>query len=228
MLKEKINRGDIMRVNDSEVINMFERAVSKFAGSKYGVAISSQTNAVFLSLELLKLKGLLKKGLVLEVPKYTYMSIPMTILNAGFKLKFRDEEWSGAYEIVNAETKEGIGVWDSAVRFRKDMYVPNSLYCVSFQYRKALPIGRGGMVLTDNIEYHDLLKKLCFNGRTNGVSQKEDKYTIRGWNMYMCPENASRGLTLMTLVADDKKDIASWKDYPDVSKQFTEVVMNEI
>ena len=191
---------------------MFEKTVAEYAGSKYGIAISSQTNAVFLCLELLKFKGLLKEGDVITIPKRTYMSIPMSIINAGCKVKFVDLKWSGAYPLYPTI------VLDSAVRFTKDMYVKNSLYCVSFQYRKGIPIGRGGMILTDNKEYYDLLKKMRFNGRTDGTTQKDDEY-MKGWNMYMTPEQAARGLTLLSILPEKNKDIASWQDYPDISNK---------
>ena len=202
-----------MNINDSKVIEMFEEEVARYAGSKYGVAISSQTNAVFLCLELLKLKGELREGDVISIPNRTYMSIPMTILNCGCKINFLDLKWSGAYQLSPTI------VYDSAVRFTEDMYVKDSLYCTSFQYRKGIPIGRGGMVLTDSKEYYELLHKLCFNGRANGVSQADDVYTIRGWNMYMMPEQAARGLTLMSILPEKNKDIAGFQDYPDLSKQ---------
>lgn len=215
-----------MKVNDSKVIEMFEEAVAEYAGSKYGVAISSQTNAVFLCLELLKMKGILKEKQLIQIPKRTYMSIPMTILNVGMHIEFADIKWSGAYKLqYSRHSPDEPEVWDSAVRFTKDMYVTDSLYCVSFQYKKALPIGRGGMILTNNEEDKILLQQLRFNGRTNGVSQANDNYTIRGWNMYMLPEQAARGLTLMTMLPDKNKDIASFQDYPDVSKQFSKELL---
>jgi hypothetical protein len=139
------------------------------------------------------------------------MSVPMSILNTGSKIKFRDEKWSGSYRL------EPTNVWDSAVRFTKDMYVKDSLYVLSFQYRKGIPMGRGGMILTDSKKYYDLLKKLRFNGRTDGISQVDDIYNIKGWNMYMTPEQAARGLTLMSVLPDKNKDTAGYQDYPDIS-----------
>ena len=201
-------------MNDSQVIDIFEKAVAEYAGSKYGVAISSQTNAVFLCLELLKMEGKLKEGDTISIPKRTYMSIPMMILNSNLNLEFKDIKWSGAYPL------EPTNIYDSAVRFTKDMYVKDSLYCVSFQYRKGIPIGRGGMVLLDDKTRYELLKKLRFNGRTDGVSQADDVYTIKGWNMYLCPENCARGLTLLSILPEKNKDIASYQDYPDISDKF--------
>ena len=202
-----------MKINDSLIINDFEQAVSKYAGSKYGVAISSGTNAIFLSLMLLKEKGELKDGDIIKIPNRTYMSVPMSVLNAGLKIKLVDKKWSGAYRL------KPTNIYDSAVRFTKNMYVDDSLYCLSFQYRKALPIGRGGMVLTDSRENYELLKKMRFNGRTDGISQSDDIYTIKGWNMYMMPEQAARGLTLMSILPEKNNDIAGYKNYPDLSRQ---------
>jgi len=202
-----------MNIDDSQIINMFEKEVAKYAGSKYAVAVSSNTNGIFLCLELLKIKRELKEGDVVQIPKQTYMSVPMSILNVGCKVFFTDEKWSGAYNLYPTN------IFDSAVRFTKDMYVKDSLYVVSFQYRKGISIGRGGMILTDDIFDCALLKKLRFNGRTDGISQENDNYTVRGWNMYMTPEQAARGLTLMSLLPEKNKDIAGFQDYPDLSKQ---------
>jgi len=202
-----------MNVNDSRIIEMFEEKMAEYAGAKYGVAISSQTNAIFLCFEMLKHLKQLKKGETIHIPKRTYMSVPMTILNIGCKIKFDERKWSGAYQLLPTK------IWDSAVRITKDMYVKDSLYCISFQYKKGIPIGRGGMVLTDSKLCRDLLRKLRFNGRTTGITQVEDIYTIRGWNMYMMPEQAARGLTLMSIMAEKNKDVAGFQDYPDLSKQ---------
>jgi dTDP-4-amino-4,6-dideoxygalactose transaminase len=202
-----------MKVNDSRIIEMFEEEVAKYAGSKYGVAVSSNTNGIFLALEYLKHKKILSEGDTISLPKQTYMSVPMSILNARLKIHFRDEKWSGAYRL------EDTPIWDSAVRFTKDMYVQDSLYVVSFQYKKGISIGRGGMILTNSQDAYETLKKTRFNGRTDGIRPEEDVYVIRGWNMYMIPEQAARGLTFMTIMPEKNKDVACYNDYPDLSKQ---------
>jgi len=207
----------MVKVNDSQVVDIFEKEVAKYAGAKYGIAVSSNTNGIFLCLEYLIYLGELKAGMAadtIEIPERTYMSVPMSILNAMVKLRFRDEKWSGVYNLSPTR------IWDSAVRFTKDMYIEDSLYVVSFQYKKGIPIGRGGMILTDNKEDYETLKKMRFNGRTDGISQAEDVYTIQGWNMYMTPEQAARGLTLMTLLPEKNKDVAGYQDYPDLSRQM--------
>ena len=153
----------------------------------------------------------LKEKTVIHVPNRTYMSVPMSILNAGCKIKFDNKKWSGAYRL------EPTNIWDSAVRFTKDMYVQDSLYVISFQYKKGIPLGRGGMILTNSKEAYTLLKKLCFNGRTNGIPQADDTYTIKGWDMYMLPEQAARALSLMSILPEKNRDTAGYQNYPDLS-----------
>lgn len=212
----------MVKVDDMKVVRQFEEEVAKYAGAKYGVAVSCQSNAIFLCLQLLKMQKVLNAGDTIIIPKQTYVSVPMSIISSGLKVKFEDKHWSGAYELLldSKDFKHYLHIYDSAVRFTKDMYVKDSLYCVSFQYKKALPIGRGGMILTDSKEDADILRLMRFDGRTVGKTQAEDKYTIGGYNMYMLPEQAARGLTLMTLLPEHNKDIGSWQDYPDLSKQM--------
>ena len=208
----------MVKVNDTQIVELFEQAVADYIGAKYCVAISSQTNAVFLCLKMLQHLGRLKEGTVINVPRQTYMSIPMMVLNCNMKIAWTDEHWSGAYRLSPTQ------IYDSAVRFTKGCYVKGSLYCVSFQYRKNPPIGRGGACLTDDKEYANLLRKMRFNGRSP-VPQAEDVYKIMGYNMYFLPEMAARGMTLLTMLPEKNKDIASWQDYPDVSKQFSEEIL---
>jgi hypothetical protein len=42
---------------------------------------------------------LLNTSVELEIPKMTYVSAPMQIINAGNKVTFEDLEWSGVYQL---------------------------------------------------------------------------------------------------------------------------------
>jgi dTDP-4-amino-4,6-dideoxygalactose transaminase len=200
-------------IEDIEIIDAFEEKVAKYAGSKYGVAIDSGTNAFFLSLLYLKKKGLLKEGDYLTIPSRTYLSIPMTIKNVGLNIKFEDIEWEGCYQI------KPTNIYDSAVRFTKDMYIQDSIFILSFQYRKQLPIGRGGMILTNDKDMVDWLYMARFNGKHKGISRWKDTFEIFGWDMYMTPEQAAKGLTLLNYIEDKNKDCGGYMNYPDVSTQ---------
>lgn len=201
-------------MNDMDIIDGFEKTIAEFAGAKYGVAVSSQTNAVFLCLQYVKRKGEILEGDTITIPSRTYLSIPCQIKHCGFKINFVDKEWSGLYYL------EPTRVIDSAVRFTEDMYEGKfALQCISFQYRKALKLGRGGMVLTDDEEAYKWLKQAVFNGRHVGVTQHNDILDFAGWNMYMLPEDAARGLTLFSIAPRVNEDIAGSINYPDLSDQ---------
>jgi len=207
LVKQKYN------VDDMGIIDLFERKIAKFAGSKYGVAVSSNTNGIFLALQYLKYTGKLRSAGVITIPSRTYMSVPMSIVNAGFKVQFEDMEWSGIYRL------EPTNIIDGAGRFKKGMYVPDSLHVLSFQYKKRLPIGRGGMILTNDKDAYDWLISARFNGRSVDKDQWHDEFKIRGWNMYMTPDDAARGILIFDELEDEYPDNQYYANYPDLSKQ---------
>jgi dTDP-4-amino-4,6-dideoxygalactose transaminase len=183
------------------VVAEFERQVAAFAGAKHGIAVDSCTSALFLSM---KYSGI---GEVV-VPAQTYISVPMSVLHAGGSVCFQDFSWSGAYQLEPAP------IWDSAKRFRRGMY-EGGLYCVSFHIRKLLGIGRGGMVLTDDERAAAWLRRARFDGRNGDVPFMQDKVEQLGWNCYMLPEQAARGLQLLEgLRSDALPDL--YDPYPDL------------
>lgn len=192
-----------------QVTRDFEKTVADWAGATYGVAVESCTAALFLSL---KRRGVGKDDYI-RIPKSTYPSVPCSIIHAGAHVSWSDELWEGAYEL--GETK----VIDSALRFKKDMYMPGTFYCLSFHLKKHLPIGRGGMILTDDKEAYEWFRRARFDGRGE-MALNDDNFTMLGWNMYMTPEQSSRGLQLFQLVKNkenpDMDRVA--QGFPDLSK----------
>ncbi len=45
------------------------------------------------------------------------------------------------------------------------MYIPKSYMALSFHIKKQLPIGKGGMVLTDDKKAYEWFKKARYEGR---------------------------------------------------------------
>lgn len=179
-------------MNCFSVVSQFEEAVAKFAGSRFAVAVNTGTSALFLSM---KYKG--SSGQVVRMPKRTFVSVPMAALHAGLKVEFTDEEWSGTYTI------DPLNVVDGALRFRKGMY-QGGLHCLSFQARKILNIGEGGMILTNDFEAVQWLRKARYWGRPE--SGKIEDIDMVGWQMYMTPEKAGRGLHLLEYIRPDSPD----------------------
>lgn len=199
--------------NAYQVVRDFEQEVASWAGAKYGIAVESCCMAIFLCLKYLKPR-------VVSIPRHTYPGVAMAIVNAGCELEFWDGNilsWEeGQYTLL------GTTIVDSALRFKKGMYFSDSTQywyqCLSFHYKKHLPIGRGGMILTNNKEAVEWLKMARFDGRKE-IPLLEDNATIIGWNAYMTPEQAARGLALFESIKD--KDIPDLKvadqNYPDLS-----------
>ena len=176
-------------MNPYLVVEELEKRIAEWAGAPYGVAVESGSAAIFLSLMWHKNKyGHI--GTV-TIPSRTYPSVPCSIIHAGGKVCFTDEAWSGIYRLRPYE------IYDSALRFQRGMYIRDSLYCLSFHAKKHLPIGRGGMILTDDKDAYKWLRKARFDGR-NECSLKEDCIDSLGYNMYLTPEQAARGLMLFS------------------------------
>ena len=168
----------------------FEEALCKYTGAPYAVAVDNQSNALFLSL---KCEGI--DGRVVRIPKRTYPSVPCEIIHAGGKVAFWDTPGTtlkGAYELTGTRT------WDSALRFTADMYIPGSFMCLSFTGPyKHLKLSKGGAIITDDYQAYLWLKRARFSGRRE-CSYHNDNFDMLGWNFYMMPELAARGLLLMS------------------------------
>jgi dTDP-4-amino-4,6-dideoxygalactose transaminase len=199
-----------------DAVTIFEQKVAKFAGSKYAIAVDSCTDAVMLCLNYLMDTDRLEKGSELLFPARSYVSIPMVAMANGFKVKFEDREWSGVYNI------EPTPIYDGATRFTKDMYIQGCYQCISFQIKKRLPIGKGGMILTNDADSVKYFRMASFEGRDLTVDQWSDNYTVKGWNMYMTPDDAARGILIFDALMEQSE---VWEDtqdsttYEDLRKQ---------
>lgn len=190
--------------NPFRVVQMFEEELANYCGSSYAVAVDSCTNALFLSCLYHKVKQV-------TIPKKTYLSVPQSILNAGGKVDLKDIEWSGSYYL------EPYPIIDSALRFTSNMYVPNTLTCLSFHFKKHIPIGKGGAILTDDKEAYEWLKKMRYEGR-NEKSYWSDDINLVGWNMYMTPSEAATGLCLMQNTNLHNEDLKEPDGYRDLNE----------
>jgi len=199
-----------------DVITMFEDKVAKFAGAKYGVAVDCCSHGLFLSLKFYK-DVLKMKNEFVEIPSYTYCSVPMQIKHAGFNPKFKDIQWSGVYQL------KPFDIWDGAVRWTKGMY-KGGFHIVSFQLKKRIPIGRGGMILTDDPAAAEWFRKMTYDGRDLNIGYMEDDFEYCGYHYYMTPEDAARGIILMDQVPKKNLDSGNNRTYSDLS---TKRIFNE-
>ena len=199
-----------------DIIDIFEKKVAKFAGSKYAIAVNSASSGIFLCLKHYQNTYGNQKDFptTITVPSRTYISVPMTVVNAGFKVKFEDIKWKGIYDL------EPFNLVDGATRWTKDMYVGDgALQVVSFQIKKRVPIGAGGMILTDNKKEYEWLKLASHDGRNMNVHYGDDEFAVIGWHMNMIPEDAARGILLMDSLPEVNEDVYGWESYYDISKR---------
>lgn len=178
-----------------ENVSFFEKEIAKYCGSKYAIATDSCTNSIFLCLKYLN------DPCVVEVPKKTYLSVPMAVKHAGYDVKFVDKDWLGSYPLGNTP------VIDSACYFSEGMYERGTFRCLSFHFKKLIPIGRGGMILTDNSDAAEWLRKARYDGRPTYAYNDILKtgIDVMGYHMYMTPEQAVRGLEQFYRIKGDNK-----------------------
>lgn len=196
-------------MNPFQIVRDFERAVAKYTGAPYAVAVNSCTNALFLCLMLHRANGALPETIV--IPSRTYVSVPMQIMHAGAKVKFADRPWSGAYRL------DPLPVWDAARRFTSGMYIPGSFMCTSHHWSKPLGIQQGGAILHSDAGADLWLRRARFDGRAEGVPPAEDDFSMLGWHMYMSPEIAAEGLVRLSFLPKHNPDLPG-DNYPDLSR----------
>jgi dTDP-4-amino-4,6-dideoxygalactose transaminase len=201
-----------------KVTEEFEEKLADYTGARFAVTVDNMSNALFLALYY-EHNVMNRTEEVITIPNRTYPSVPCEIIHTGLKVNFRKvkrKTIKGAYEL------EGSNVWDSALTFTADMYKPNTHMCVSFTGPyKHFKLSKGGAILTDDVDAYRWFKRARYSGRRE-LSYFEDNFDMLGWNFYMMPELAARGLLLMgqfynrdgTKVVNEDLELP----YPDLSK----------
>ncbi len=191
-----------MKHNPYKIVKMFEEEMEEYTGAPYAVSVDSCTNALFLCCKYLNVGEV-------TIPKKTYISVPQSILHAGGKVKFEEVDWTGIYQL------KPYPIFDAAKRFTKNMYIPSTFMCLSFHIKKHLKIGKGGMILTDDPEAAQWLKRARYEGR-NEINYHNDNIEFLGWNMYMTPVEAAQGLMLMQNMPEQNADLGEY--YTDLTR----------
>ena len=181
-------------------VKKFENIIADFFGAPFCVSTDSCTHAIELSLRLTKPDTVF-------CPTNTYISIPFTLEKLGLNWKWKKELWTHYYYLTNR-------IIDAAVLWQENSYVPNSLMCLSFQYKKHLNLGRGGCILLDDKKDYDLLKKMSYDGRDLDIPWAEQDITSIGYHYYMTPETAQLGIEKFLRAKSKKPKEWSYKDYP--------------
>ena len=186
-------------------VERFEQLIAEFYGAPYAVAVDCCTHAIELCLRLIKPKHVL-------CPTRTYLSVPMTFKKLDIEWDFVDYNWNNFYFIGNTN------IVDAAVYWERKGYIPNTMMCLSFQHKKHLSLGRGGMILLDNLTQYNELKKMRYDGRLDDIPWKDQDIDSFGYHYYMTPETAEKGIFKFCTAEVAEPKLWSDKDYPDISK----------
>ena len=185
-------------------VQLFEQTIANYYNAPYAVATDCCTHAIELCLRLIKPKRV-------TCPNHTYLSIPMTFVKLNLDWNFVEEQWANYYYIGNTN------IIDAAVYFKENSYIPNTLMCLSFQYKKHLNLGRGGMILLDSPNQALTLKKMSYDGREPNIPWADQNIDMIGYHYYMTPETAVEGILRFDRVKNKIPVKWSWQNYPNIS-----------
>lgn len=193
------------------IITDFENEIAKFFGSPYAIAVDCCTHAIELSLRH-------SAAQKIEVPHRTYISVPFLAQKLGIALKWKNEDWQDYYYLTEK-------IIDAAVLWKRNSYITGTFMCISFQFRKHLSLGRGGIILTDDEKSAILLKKMSYDGRLPDIPWRSQNIDTHGYHYYMTPETAELGLKRLPNAI--RTEPRKWKvtDWPDLTKM--EIFNNE-
>ena len=183
-----------------EKVAIFEKEVAKFFGAPYAVAVDCCTHGVELCLRYTEAKKV-------TVPVRTYLSIPMLADKLNIERVWIDQPWQDYYYLTK-------NVVDAAVLWRANSYISGTLMSLSFQFRKHLSLGRGGIILLDNKEAYDVLKKMVYDGRSSDKPWGDQNIKMVGYHYYMTPEIASMGIEKFKEVAYKEPKRYGYLNYP--------------
>jgi dTDP-4-amino-4,6-dideoxygalactose transaminase len=185
-----------------DIVSKFESKVAEFFGSPYAISVDSCTHGLELCLRYEKYDNI-------EIPCRTYISVPFLAEKLNLKWKWKEENWKDYYYLGNTN------IIDAAVLWKSNSYISDTYMCLSFQYQKHLSLGRGGMILLDNKDSYNILKKMSYDGRIPNIPWREQNIDTVGYHYYMTPETAQNGLDkLPTAIETTPRqwDINDWPD----------------
>mgnify|MGYP003116159821 FL=1 len=186
-----------------KAVEDFENAIAEFFGSPYAIAVDCCTHGIELCLRNSGSNDI-------TIPTRTYVSVPMTAEKLNLRWSWREEDWSEYYQIGNTN------IMDAAVLWRENSYVPDTFMCLSFQFQKHLSLGRGGMILTDDVDAAKKLKKMSYDGREPNVPWREQNIDTMGYHYYMTPETAEIGINKLQKAIKTEPREWTVQDWPDL------------
>lgn len=196
-------------IDPNRAVKDFENELCEYTGARFAVAVNSCTNAVMLACALFRWK--LDGDFAVAIPKRTYIGVVHAIVNARLEVEFRDEEWSGGYQL------HPLPIWDYAKRFTKGMFRPGEAHCVSFHCAKILGHSDGGAILHDDANADAWFRRARNDGRRERTPAREDTFDVPGFHIWMAPDVAAALTRKLSFLPAHNEDLPM-SDYPDLSE----------
>jgi len=185
------------------IVKEFENKIANYYGAPYSIAVDSCTHAIELCLRL-------EQPNTVSFPTHTYVGVPMLGEKLNLNWNWEKDNW------IDYHNLKGTSIIDAAVYWHENSYIPGSLMCLSFQFKKHLNIGRGGMILTDNLKSYNKLMLMSHDGRRRDEPWSEQNVKTIGYHYYMIPELAEKGLKKLNQAINTPPRQGSYADYPDL------------
>lgn len=192
-----------------QVVRMFEECMCEFTGAPFAIAVDNCTNAIKMCAKLHSPRNV-------QIPEHTYIAVAQALAEVGHTVTTTSLEWTRYYRII------GTDIFDAAPTLLPYMFRDaHSMYgvtmmCLSFGIRKPLPIGKGGMILTNDETIANRLRRMRWLGRTEGVPLAQERISPKeyGYNAYMTPDYAARGIMLLEeYIRRGDYQYGIWSDY---------------
>ena len=186
-----------------KVVETLENRLAKFFGAPYAIAVDCCTHGLELCLRYTNTKEF-------STPSRTYLSVPFLANKLNIKHTWNYIEWKDYYYLTD-------NIIDAAVLWKENSYIPETFMCVSFQFQKHLSLGRGGVILTDNLEAATNLKKMSYDGRLPNIPWRDQDIKTIGYHYYMTPETAANGLKKLPEAIKTKPKQWTIDEWPDLT-----------
>jgi dTDP-4-amino-4,6-dideoxygalactose transaminase len=79
-------------------------------------------------------------------------------------------------------------------------------------------LGRGGVILTDNLDAATQLKKMSYDGRLPDIPWRNQNIDTYGYHYYMTPETANLGLEKLQKAIETPPKQWMVTDWPDLTQ----------
>lgn len=182
-----------------DVLFHFESDLSRYTNAPYVIVTDGCTHAIELVLRYYQIKKC-------EITAYTYISIPQMLRQLNVKFNYREEKWSGEYQL------HGTNIWDSARRFEPGMYRSGQIQCLSFGHSKPMELGKCGAILLDDKDAYHQISQMRSDGRNLHITPWQDQKFF-GQGYHYCPtlETCRQGRESLINVVPQRQTV----NYPD-------------